>query len=73
MRLLILLIALVGGFVLVAMFVAPREPTLRTWYLENACQYLDKLSDDICAAARREAGRKAGLAPDRGSDDDTGS
>jgi hypothetical protein len=58
MRLLILILALVGAFVLVAMFVAPHEPTLRTWYLDNACPHLDRLSQDICAAARREAGTK---------------
>jgi hypothetical protein len=59
MRLLILLVALAGAFVLVAMFVAPHEPTLRTWYLQNACPHMDRLSTDICAAARREAGAKA--------------
>jgi hypothetical protein len=59
MRLLILLVALAGAFVLVAMFVAPHEPTLRTWYLQNACPHMDRLSTDICAAARREAGTKA--------------
>ncbi len=59
MRLQILLLALVGAFVLVAMFVAPHEPTLRTWYLQNACPYLDQLSQDICAAARREAGTRS--------------
>ncbi len=55
MRLVILLIALLGGFVLVGMLVAPYEPTLRAWYLQNACPYLDQLSPDICAPARREA------------------
>jgi hypothetical protein len=59
MRLVLLLIALVGGFVLVGMLVAPYQPTLRAWYLLNACGYLDQLSTDICAAARREAGGKA--------------
>jgi multisubunit Na+/H+ antiporter MnhB subunit len=58
MRLLILLLVLVGAFVLVAMFVAPYEPTLRTWYLQNACPHMDRLSTDICAPARREAGSK---------------
>ncbi len=57
MRLLILLIALVGGFVLVAMLVAPYQPTLRAWYLQNACPLLDRLSPDICAAVRRDAGK----------------
>jgi hypothetical protein len=59
MRLILLLLALAGAFVLVAMFVAPHEPTLRTWYLQNACPHMDRLSTDICAAARREAGTKA--------------
>jgi hypothetical protein len=59
MRLLILLLALAGAFVLVAMFLAPHEPTLRTWYLQTACPHLDRLSTDICAAVRREtAGSK---------------
>jgi hypothetical protein len=58
MRLILLLLALAGAFVLVAMFVAPHEPTLRTWYLQNACPHMDRLSTDICAAARREAGTK---------------
>ena len=58
MRLLILLIALIGGFVLVAMLVAPHQPTLRTWFLQNACPLLDQLSSDICAAIRREAGQR---------------
>jgi hypothetical protein len=59
MRLILLLLALAGAFVLVAMFVAPHEPTLRTWYLQNACPHMDRLSTDICAAARREAGTKS--------------
>ena len=53
MRLLIILLALVGGFVLVAMVVAPSQPALREWYLVNACPQLDKLSTDICAPIRR--------------------
>lgn len=56
MRLVLLLIALIGGFVLVGMLVAPYQPEMRGWYLQNACPHLDKLSTDICAAARREAG-----------------
>lgn len=56
MRLVFVLAALVGGFVLVAMLVAPYQPEVRTWYLQNACSQLDKLSTDICAAIRREAG-----------------
>jgi hypothetical protein len=57
MRLVILLIAILGGFVLVGMLVAPYQPELRTWYLQNACPYLDQFSPNICAAARREAGQ----------------
>jgi hypothetical protein len=56
MRLVLILVALVGGFVLVAMLVAPHQPELRDWYLRNACPQLDKLSADICAAIRRESG-----------------
>jgi hypothetical protein len=63
MRLLITLIALFGIFVLAAMFVAPHEPRLRDWYIQNACPYLDQMSPDICAAARREAGGKAAAVP----------
>src|SRR3954462_6423126 len=59
MRLALLLITLLGGFVLVGMLIAPYEPTLRSWYLQRACRYLDQLSADIWAAARREAGSKA--------------
>jgi hypothetical protein len=63
MRLIILLVALFGGFVLVAMFVAPHQPTLRDWYIQNACPYLDQMSTDICAAARRGAGGRAAANP----------
>ena len=49
MRLLVPLVAVLGGFVLVAMLVAPHQPTLRDWYLNNACPLLDRLSSDICA------------------------
>jgi len=56
MRLIVLLLALLGGFVLVAMVVAPRQPEVRDWYLQNACPHLDKISTDICAAMRRETG-----------------
>lgn len=59
MRLAILVIALIGAFVLVAMLVAPTQPVLRDWYLANACPQLDKLSTDICASIRREAGGKS--------------
>lgn len=57
MRLLVILLALVGGFVLVGMLVAPSYPPLRDWYLANACPQLDKLSTDICASLRRTEGR----------------
>jgi hypothetical protein len=63
MRLLILLVALLGGLVLVGMLVAPYQPGIRDWYLRNACPYLDELSQDICAAARREAGPQTSDAP----------
>jgi hypothetical protein len=53
-----MILVLAAAFIGVAMFVAPHEPTLRTWYVQNACPYLDHLSQDICAAARR-AGEKA--------------
>ena len=53
MRLIILVVALLGGFVLVGMLVAPSQPGLRDWYIQNACPYLDQVSSDICAAARR--------------------
>jgi hypothetical protein len=59
MRIIILLVALVGGFVLVGMLVAPSQPGLRDWYIQNACPYLDQVSSDICAAARRAAGGQA--------------
>jgi hypothetical protein len=59
MRFLLILLAVIGGFVLVGMLVAPYEPTLRDWYIRNACPLLDRMSTDICAAARREAGTKA--------------
>jgi len=55
-RLILVLVVLFGGFILVAMLIAPTQPSLRSWYLENACPFLDKLNTDICAAAKREAG-----------------
>lgn len=55
MRLLIVLLALVGGFILVGMLVAPSQPALRDWYLLQACPQLDKLSTDFCAPVRRAA------------------
>ena len=59
LRLIVGLVALVGGFILVAMLVAPSQPNLRAWYLENACPMLDKLSTDICAALHRGTEKKA--------------
>ena len=56
MRFIMLLLALFGGFVLVAMVVAPQQPELRGWYLQQACPYLDQVSTDICASMRRESG-----------------
>ena len=58
MRFLLLLLLVLGGFVLVAMVVAPSQPVLRGWYEVNACPYLDNLSTDICAAIRRASGPK---------------
>jgi len=55
-RLLLALVAAVGVFVLGAMLVAPYQPELRAWYLNNGCPLLDRLSGDICAAVRREPG-----------------
>jgi hypothetical protein len=64
MRLVLALVAAVGVFVMVGMLVAPHQPEMRAWYLNNACPLLDRLSDDICAAVRREAsGKSAEVAP----------
>ena len=57
MRLVITIIGLLGAFVLFGMLVAPYQAPLRDWYLQYPCPYLDQLSTDLCAAARREAGR----------------
>ena len=60
MRLILALVAAFGVFVMVAMLVAPHQPDIRAWYLNNACPLLDRLSGDICAAVRREdAGKPA--------------
>jgi hypothetical protein len=59
LKLLVLLLALAGAFIVVAMLIAPTQPALRAWYLENACPLIDKSSTDVCAAMRREAGGKA--------------
>lgn len=58
LRLIFALVAIVGIFVLVAMTVAPSQPALRAWYLANACDHLDKLSTDICAAIRRSGAER---------------
>ena len=58
MRILVVLLAIIGGFVVVAMTVAPSQPTLRSWYLANACDHLDKISTDICAGIRRGGSEK---------------
>ena len=55
MRVVVVLIAIFGAFVLVAMTVAPSQPAIRDWYIGNACPYLDQVSQDICAALRRAA------------------
>ena len=65
MRLLVLLVAVLGAFVLVAMLVAPNQPTLRDWYLNNACPLLDRLSSEICAPIRRASAGKAAALPFR--------
>ena len=59
LKVVVLLLAVIGGFIAVAMLIAPTQPTLRAWYLENACPHIDKLSRDVCAAMRREGGGKA--------------
>ncbi|MBX9932856.1 MAG: hypothetical protein K2Y56_15165 [Methylobacterium sp.] len=55
-NLLLLVILVVAGFVLVGMYVAPTQPSLRTWYLQNACVHLDKVSPQICAPMREAEG-----------------
>ena len=59
MRLVLALLAAVGVFVLVGMVVAPHQPEMRAWYLNNACPLLDQLSADICAGVRREGAGKS--------------
>lgn len=61
MRLAVVLIAVIGAFVIVGMTVAPGEPTLRDWYIAQACPYLDKMSTDICAPVRRAAEGRTSL------------
>ncbi|MFK5598752.1 hypothetical protein ACFZ8E_17395 [Methylobacterium sp. HMF5984] len=55
-NLLLALIVLAAGFVLVAMYIAPTQPGLRTWYRDNACVHLDKVSPQICAPIRQAEG-----------------
>lgn len=55
-NLLVLVIVLLGGFVLVGMYVAPNQPPLRDWYLANACPTLDKVSTQICDPIRKAEG-----------------
>ncbi len=53
MRSLLSLVLLAAiALVLVALYVAPSNPDLRTWYLRNACEHLDKVSPKICAPMR---------------------
>lgn len=54
----LLTLVIVGAiaFILVGMYVAPSQPELRTWYLRNACEHLDKMSLKICAPIRDGAG-----------------
>jgi hypothetical protein len=58
MRLLVSLLAIIGGFILVGMTVAPSQPALRDWYITTACPYLDLIAVDICAPVRRAAGER---------------
>ena len=57
MRLAIIIVALIGGFVLTAMVIAPSYPVVADWYRVNACPQLDKISTDVCAAIRRSEAR----------------
>lgn len=59
MRLLIIILAILGGFIVTAMTIAPSQPVLREWYLAHACDHLDKISTDICAAIRRGGNERA--------------
>jgi hypothetical protein len=55
MRIVLILLAIFGGFVLVGMTIAPSEPRLRDWYIDQACPLLDRISGDLCAPVRRAA------------------
>lgn len=56
----ILTLALLGaiGFVLVALYVAPSQPDLRRWYLDHACEHLDKVSPTLCQPLRDADGAR---------------
>jgi hypothetical protein len=58
-NLLLLLILIAGGFVLTAMYVAPKQPELRGWYETNACPHLDQISPKICEPIRAARGTGA--------------
>ena len=58
MRLVVVLLAAVAMVIIVAMTVAPTQPTVRDWYISTACPILDNISSDICAAVRRAAAEK---------------
>lgn len=55
MQIIVAVLALVGGFILVGMTIAPSQPAVRDWYIVNACPMLDRISVDICAPVRRAA------------------
>ena len=55
-NLLLLLIVFAASFVLVGLYVAPSQPTLRDWYRTSACPTLDKISPSICDPIRKAGG-----------------
>lgn len=59
LRLVIVLVAVLGGVILVGMTIAPSQPTVRDWYVTTACPMLDTISQDICAAVRRASADRA--------------
>lgn len=58
MRVVVVLLAVVGALIIVAMTVAPSQPVIRDWYVTMACPYLDMISPEICVPVRRAAGEK---------------
>ena len=56
MRILVVLLAVAGAIIIVGMTVAPGQPTIRDWYIGNACPVLDMVSREICGPVRRAAG-----------------